>query len=151
MARRKIPREPQDIAALLKHPGIDQQAKQQIIDQLTPEERQILGCAPPKPAPRIEPTRELAPRQGPAPLKLVTSWPVQVQELELPLPEERKLVVRPPPADVSLLEPMAELSATWRWAAVLASGAAILWPVIVIVGCILLLVTVGYQVSAACH
>jgi len=54
MARQKIPRELQEIAALLKHPGIDQQTKQQIIDQLTPEERKILGCVQPEPAPRLK-------------------------------------------------------------------------------------------------
>ena len=137
MARQKIPRELQEIAALLKHPGIDQQTKQQIIDQLTPEERKVLGCTQPKPAPRIEPIGELAPRPGPAPLKLVTSWPVQVQELELSQPEECKLVVPPAPADEPVVEPLCGTSSSWRWAAVLASGAAILWPwVVILLSCL---------------
>ena len=151
MARQKIPRELQEIAALLKHPGIDQQTKQQIIDQLTPEERKILGCTQPKPAPRIEPTSESSPRPGPTPLKLVTSWPVQVRELELPLPGEHELEDPLLPADEPALESLCDTSSSWRWAAVLASGAAIIWPAVVIVGSILLLVAVGYQVSAAAH
>ena len=151
MARSKIPRELKEIAELLKHPGIDQQVKQQIINQLTPEERKILGCVQPKPAPRIEPIGEVAPRPGPAPLKLVTSWPVQVQELELPLPREHELEDPHPPADEPALEYVYETSSSWRLAAVLASGAAIIWPAIVIVGSIVLLVAVGYQVSAAAH
>ena len=151
MARQKIPRELQEIAALLKHPGIDQQTKQQIIDQLTPEERRILGCTHPMPAPMIEPTSESSPRPGPAPLKLVTSWPVQVQELELPIPGEHELEDPPPPADEPVLETLCGTSSSWRWAAVLASEAAIIWPAVVIVGSIVLLVAVGYQVSAAAH
>lgn len=151
MARQKIPRELQEIAALLKHPGIDQQVKQQIIDQLTPEERKILGCAKPEPVSQVGTSSAPTARQGPAPLKLVTNWPVQVQELELTQPEECELAVPLPPADEPVLETLCGTSSSWRWAAVLASGAAIIWPAVVIVGSIVLLVAVGYQVSAAAH
>ena len=151
MARQKIPRELQEIAALLKHPGIDLQTKQQIIDQLTPDERKILGCAQLKPASQPETSSAPTAQRGPAPLKLVTSWPVQVQELELLLPGEHEFEDPLPPADEPELESLCETSSSWRLASVLASGAAIIWPVVVIVGSILLLVAVGYQVSAAAH
>ena len=145
MARQKIPRELQDIAALLKHPGIDQKARQQLADQLTEDERLILGIAKPRQTPVIEPSSELKASHTPAPLKLVTSWPVQVRDLELPQPAVPKIANPELLMEEQVLEPSRELRSQWSISAKLCAEAAMIWPVVVIALALvtLLIVTVS--------
>ena len=146
MARQKIPRELQDIAALLKHPGMDQKARQQLADQLTEEERLILGIAKPRQTPGVEPSSELKASHVPAPLKLVTSWPVQVRDLELPQPVV-PLVTQPELVlDELVQEPSSELISPRRMLTRLGAGAAMLWPWVLIAAAALTLVVIGCRV-----
>ena len=143
MARQKIPRELQEIAELLKHQGIDQTVKQQIIDQLTPEERKVLGCAQPKPASQVETSSAPINRQEPAPLKLVTSWPVQVQELELPQPIAPEVSEFDSVLDVPAREAAHDMSSHLHLLSWLGAGAAMLWPWALIAASALTLVLIG--------
>ncbi|MBN2081957.1 hypothetical protein JW859_07095 [bacterium] len=54
MARNKIPCELQDIAAQHKHSDIDPKAKQQLLDQLYLEQRQVRGVYRRRPKPKSE-------------------------------------------------------------------------------------------------
>jgi hypothetical protein len=146
MSKREIPRGLRDVADLLKHPAISLEVKQQLLAQLSPEDLTAIGYKPPKPAPIVPAAQPVAldePRQvsTPPPLKLVTSWPVEILGLDPDhcegeeLEEEEVTAVR-----TVRIQPECTMAPT-SWGSTIIVEVLLLWPWAVTAAAVLLVLT----------
>jgi hypothetical protein len=155
MSKREIPRGLRDVADLLKHPAINQEVKQQLLAQLSPEDLVLIGYKPPKlvpSAPVAQPATHVEPLQAttPPPLKLVTSWPVEARELEREPCNEEGPAQEPIAVGYSTQFQLARLNGANRWGGRLFIEIVLIWPLVVIVVAVLMALTIATQELSYC-
>ncbi len=155
MGKREIPRGLRDVADLLKHPAINAEVKQQLLAQLSPEDLVLIGYKPPKlapPAPAAQPAAHVEPRQAttPPPLKLVTSWPVEILELEPDPCEDEELEEEEAAAERSDRILRARVHVSFHWRHLLVVELLLLWPWGITASALLLILAIGiFQLTSA--
>ncbi len=154
MGKREIPRGLRDVADLLKHPAISQEVKQQLLAQLSAEDLVLIGYKPPKLAPPALAAQQAAhvePLQAttPPPLKLVTSWPVEILELDPDPCEDEELEEEEVTAVVSDRIPLECSSAPVSCGSQAAVEVMLLWPWAVTTAAVLLVLSIAIRLLSA--